>query len=335
MTNLLRLVAVLGVSLLFSCGPSPAPLVDAGSDAGVLDAGATDGGVPPTRLRVINGSTETLWIFYQVGAGGGSIPTAHQVQLAAGEHLDYPIPDEGLAATRFWPGYGCDDTGNNCQIGQSGGPADQGFTCPSYGCAPPIDSKFEGTFGCLPSVPVGDCLINPSSPTHDPLPATDGWDTSMVDGFTLPFRVEVFGDCPGGPIANTIDCSALPLSMCPTTEDLSTDGAFPALMSESMVLTNPSSSLPGGCYADCSKLTMSQWSGLSYDPASAEAQMYCCPTPPIEPAACRVGPVASTAYTDLVHRTCPQVYAYSYDDGSGLFSCPAGVHYEVTFYGLQ
>lgn len=256
----------------------------------------------------------------------------HQTLLAGHGHYDYPIPSRGIAGLRFWPGYGCDASGNNCQIGQSGGPSSQGFSCPSYGCAPPIDSKFEGTFGCLPSVPAAQCQINPSSPTHDPLPRADGWDTSMVDGFTLPFRVRVIGTCPGGPTNNTIDCSSLPMSQCPTAENLSTGGTYPDLAAESMLLTNPSTSSSGGCYADCSRLTMSQWSGLSYLPSSGQAQMYCCPTPPIQPAACRLGPVASTAYTQLVHLTCPQVYAYSYDDGTGLFSCPAGVQYEVTFY---
>jgi len=324
--NFKSYIVLLLLVLFPSCGPRPPD-----SDAGPPDSG------PPelTRLRIINGSTGTLWIFYQIGSGGGSMSTAHQVQLAAGGHIDYPIPDEGLAATRFWAGSGCDDTGNNCAIGQSGGPTSEGFNCPTYGCAPPVDSKFEGTFGCLPSVPTADCQINPSSPTSAPLPTTDSWDTSMVDGFTLPFRVDVIGDCPGGPTSNAIDCSMLPMSMCPTAEDLSTGGMFPALAAEDMDVTNPSTMAIAGCYADCARLTFSQWGGLSYAPASPEAQMYCCPTPPISPDACRTGPVASTGYTDLVHRTCPQVYAYSYDDGTGLFSCPAGVRYEVTFYAAQ
>jgi hypothetical protein len=296
-----------------------------------------DASTSSPRLRIVNGSTTGLWVFYQVGSGGGSMPTAHQFHLAAGAHIDYPIPNQGLAATRFWPGYGCDDTGNNCTIGQSGGPANQGFTCPSYGCAPPIDSKFEGTFGCLPSVPAAQCQVNPSSPTHAPLPQTDSWDTSMVDGFTLPFTVHVVGNCPGGPTHNTIDCHDVAMSMCPAAENLSTGGAFPTLASENLLAVNPQDAATGaaGCYSDCGRLTFSQWGGLSYAPASPQAQMYCCPTPPVQPSACRAGPVASTGYTSLVHRTCPQVYAYGYDDGSGLFSCPAGVHYEVTFYGLR
>ena len=33
-----------------------------------------------------------------------------------------------------------------------------------------------------------------------------------------------------------------------------------------------------------------------------------------------------------VHKLCPSVYAYAYDDGVGLSHCPAGVGYDVTFY---
>lgn len=305
--------------LLIAGCPTPTPLVDAGP--------------AQARLRIKNGSAGILWIFYQVGAGGGSLPTAHQVKLAAGGHVDYPIPDKGLAATRFWAGSGCDDTGNNCVIGQSGGPVSEGFTCPPQGCAPPVDTKWEGTFGCLPGVT--DCQVNPSSPTMAPLPATDSWDTSLVDGFTVPFKVEVIGACPGGPIANKIDCSTLPLSMCPATENLSTGGMFPALGAVNMTVTNPGPMMPAGCYSDCAALTFSQWGGMSFSPGSAEAQVYCCPTPPVSPSTCRMGFVTDTGYTDLVHATCPQVYAYAYDDGTGLFNCPAGVRYEVTFYAPQ
>jgi hypothetical protein len=309
-----------------SCS-NPSPGLDSGSDAGVQTA----------RLRIVNGCSDSLWIFYLIGDGGGSLPTSHQTLLASGAHLDYPIPDQGLAATRFWPGYGCDATGNNCRLGQSGGPASQGFVCPSYGCAPPIDSKFEGTFGCLPSVPPNQCWINPSSPTMMRLPTTDSWDTSMVDGFTLPYRVRVLDSCPGGPMNSTIDCSTLPLSVCPTSEDLSTGGMYPALNA-----LNLNASIPGGmlassgCYSDCGRLTYNQWGETpTFQPMDPQAQMYCCPTPPVQPSACRMGPVASSGYTNLVHRTCPQVYAYAYDDGTGLWSCPAGTRYEVTFYCPQ
>ncbi|HEX6899206.1 MAG TPA: thaumatin family protein [Thermoanaerobaculia bacterium] len=271
-----------------------------------------------------------------------------------GDFIDYNIPAKGLAGTRFWPGMDCDDTGNNCKIGQSGGPASEGFTCPAnIGCAPPIDSKFEGTFGCLASVPTSQCQGNPSSnPPGQPLPQTDGWDTSMVDGYTLPYRVNVNpvnGSCGTGPKNNVIDCSGLRLSQCPTKENLSTNGQFPNLASENLVLHYPQSTgsstaaAPIGCYAPCSKLTSGQWqsipnppfTGTTYQPSSPQAQYYCCPTPPISPQACSGGPVVDTSYVKLIHTYCPQTYAYAYDDAIGNFSCPAGTKYEVTFYCPQ
>jgi len=284
---------------------------------------------PRTRLRVINGSTEVMWAFWLGATNGGTLPDAHQIRLAPGAHHDYAIPPGGIASTRFWPGFGCDDTGNNCRVGQSGGPRADGFTCPSTGCAPPIDSKFEGTFGCL----TAPCQTNPSSPTHEPLPRIDSWDTSLVDGWTVPYTVAVIGSCPEGPVGGAIDCSGLTLDACPTSEDLSSGGAFPALASLSLVASSTAGN--AGCYSDCARLTFGQWDPQAFAPGSPEAQAYCCPTPPVTPEACRAGPVARTGYTAAVHRLCPQVYAYGYDDGTGLWGCPAGTRYGVTFYGPQ
>lgn len=301
----------------------PLPLLLCVLLAGCPTPTPPDAAPAPSRLRVVNGTSGPLWVFWLGAPGGGTMPDAHQIRLEAGAHHDYTVPPGGLAGTRFWPGVGCDDTGNNCTIGQSGGPAADGFTCPPEGCAAPIDSKFEGTFGCLEE----PCQANPSSPTRAPLPATDSWDTSLVDGFTLPFSVRVIGDCPGGPVGGAIDCSGLALSECPVSENLSTGGAFPALASLSLAAGG------AGCFSDCGRLTFTQRGNApTFQPNAPEAQMYCCPTPPITPEACRAGPVASTGYTSLVHRRCPQVYAYGYDDGTGLWSCPAGVRYEVTFH---
>jgi len=327
----------LAVVALFVRGPCYNPEeVPPVRDAGVTPIRArADAGVQPTRLRIVNGCGQPLWIFWQLGYMGGQMPVPHQTLLSGpGDHVDYPIPDQGLAGTRFWAGYGCDSTGNNCRIGQSGGPANQGFTCPPWGCAPPIDSKFEGTFGCMPYVPEGACLLNPSSPTHDPLPRTDGRDTSAVDGFTLPYRVRVIGHCGRGPTNGVIDCSALSMASCPTFENLSSNGQYPALSSVDMRLLTPTDAghRPAGCYSDCARLTFSQWSGMGYTPNSPQALSYCCPTPPVTPAACSSGPVAQTGYTRLIHQQCPQVYGYAYDDGTGNWTCDAGTKYEVTFY---
>jgi len=323
----MHLRALVLVLMVASCRLAPTRMRAIGGGP-VADGGGS------TRLRVVNGSPSDLWIFYQIGEGGGSMSasTPHQILLAGGQHHDYPIPDRGLASVRVWAGVGCDRTGNNCQIGQSGGPPDEGFSCPDYHCAPPVDSKFEGTFGCLPTVDAGGCLPNPSDPQHRPLPATDSFDTSLVDGFTVPFRVRVSGSCPGGPVGGEVDCSGLALSMCPSAEDISSRGQFPTLASEDLRVIHPLTGASAGCYGDCSRLTMPQWQSTAILPAAPQAQLYCCPTPPISPDVCRAGPGASSGYTSLAHAQCPQTYAYAYDDARGLFACPAGVRYEVTFY---
>jgi len=60
--------------------------------------------------------------------------------------------------------------------------------------------------------------------------------------------------------------------------------------------------------------------------------MGCCPTPPVSPEACREGPVASTGFVRTLHEKCPDVYAYSYDDGHGLMRCSADSNYTLTLY---
>lgn len=298
----------------------------------------------PTRLRVVNGCDQPLWVFHQIGAGGGLLDAPAKVRLAArGDYLDYPIPAAGLAATRFWPGLDCDAAGDDCRIGQSGGPAGAGFTCPAgIGCAPPVDSKFEGTFGCLPPVAEADCQGNPSSsPPGRPLPRHDGWGTSLVDGYTLAYRVEVIGDCPGGPAGNTIDCSALRFADCPTDENLDAFGNAPGLRSVDLHLAHPRAGRMAGCYSPCMKLTGAQWqslpnppfTGATYAPADPQARPYCCPGDGVD--ACRNGPVIDTRYVRTIHAACPQTYAYAYDDVTGNFACPAGVKYRVTFFCPQ
>lgn len=290
----------------------------------------------PTRLRISNGCSQPIWMFSLVGSGGGTLTDPNQILLNPNDYHDYNIPDEGLAATRFWPGMNCDGSGNNCQIGASGGPPP--FTCPAnIGCGPPVDSKFEGTFGCLYSDP-SQCQNNPSG--SGPLSTQDYWDTSMVDGYTLPYRVQVTGNCPTGPTNGVIDCSKLTLDLCPTNIDLSTNGQFPSLSNESLVLDYPNTNTVVGCYSPCSKLTMGNWqsipdppfNGTTYNPSDAQAEYYCCPTPPISVDQCRGGPGGSNAYVNLIHDYCPQTYAYAYDDTTGNWQCPAGVQYEVIFY---
>jgi hypothetical protein len=303
------------------------------------------------RLKIVNGCGNPMWIFFQTGFNGGTLNAQNQKLLAnMGDFIEYDIPDKGLAGVRFWPGMECDNTGNNCHIGASGGPVSNGFTCPgTIGCAPPIDSKFEGTFGCVSSMPLANCQANPSANPPAPLPRADFWDASMVDGYTLPVKVVVHGSCPpgnpGGPAGGIIDCSTLHFSDCPQHENLSTNGQFPSLADENLLRLHPTTGQVVGCYSPSSKLTMGQWqsipnppfTGTTFNPADPQAQMYACPTPPITPDVCRAGPAATTNFTNLIHAKCNNTYAYAYDDVNGLSSCPAttSTSYEVTFFCPQ
>jgi len=106
------------------------------------------------RLRFVNGcERDPLWI---AGFANGLPLFDKDVKLEPGASHVVPIPDGGLASSRFWPKWSCDASGQACAIGQSGGP---GEACGTDGCAPPVDSKFEATFGCLPPViEVANCL---------------------------------------------------------------------------------------------------------------------------------------------------------------------------------
>mmetsp|Transcript_14028 Transcript_14028/g.23243 ORF Transcript_14028/g.23243 Transcript_14028/m.23243 type:complete len:330 (-) Transcript_14028:230-1219(-) len=272
-----------------------------------------------TRLLIVNGcEKDPLWI-----AGFAvAVPVfpTKDLKLDAGASQVIPIPDSGLSSTRFWAKWGCDDLGQSCKIGQSGGP---GESCGAQGCAPPVDSKFEASFGCLKKA--SHCAVNPSAPSEQ-LGHVDWWDVSQVDGWTLPYRVDLFGACDA---PRTIDCSELALSQCPTSENIGLKYG-----KQSLQIYDPNdSSRAVGCYSPCGKLTYSQWGqGYANTPESEVARDYCCPTPPISPKECSTGPIINTSFVKAVHKLCPSVYAYAYDDGVGLSQCPAGTGYKVTFY---
>jgi hypothetical protein len=299
------------------------------------------------RLKIINGCGQPMWIQYLNGTGGGVLNAPNRNQLATlNSYIEYDIPDIGIAGIRFWPGMGCDATGNNCTIGASGGPASMGFTCPAAGCGPPIDSKFEASFGCLPGVASASCQQNPSAP-GTPLGRIDWWNSSAVDGYTLPFQVKAVGSCPvgpqpdgpGGPPGGVVSCTSIKFADCPATENLSSNGAYPSLSSVNLKLTNPNNGAQAGCFSPSGKLTFSQWNAgfTTYPADDPHAQLYSCPTPPITPTQCSSGPAASTNYTNLIHSKCTNTYAYAYDDTFGLATCPSAtnMHYEVTFFCPQ
>jgi chitodextrinase len=312
---------------------------------------ASGGGACPTcthkRLKIINGCGQPMWIQFLNGSGGGTLNAPNRFRLGSlNTFIEYDIPDKGIAGVRFWPGMGCDANGQNCAIGASGGPASMGFTCPPAGCGPPVDSKFEATFGCINGIDTGSCQGNPSG-GGAALGRLDWWNTSAVDGYTLPFRVRALGNCPvgpqpegpGGPPGGITSCANLRFADCPTNENLSSNGQFPNLSSVNLTLRNPATNAVAGCFSPSGKMTFSQWNAgfQTFPPQDVHAQWYACPTPPITPQQCSAGPANSTAYRNVIHSKCTNTYAYAYDDTFGLATCPAATNmtYEVTFFCPQ
>jgi len=277
----------------------------------------------PTRLRITSGcAKEPMWIAHEAGSGVG--PDAQNIKIEPLQSYDFQVYDN-LKATRYWPKYRCDSSGNGCELGGSGGP---GQICDKMvGCSPAIDSKFEATFGeagkpCNTTWPPGEYA------------GCDWLDISFVDGFTVPFKLNIKGDCQSLRVNTSghkiIDCSHLSTDSCPTTENLGAAGKNVSLQA-----VHPALGKVVGCYSPCSKLTFRNWNNpiaKDHTPEDSVAKDYCCPTPPESPEQCRTGPVGKTEFVQAVHKMCPGVYGYAYDDGVGLLTCPAGTTYEMIFY---
>jgi hypothetical protein len=293
-------------------------------------------------LRIINSCKYTLWFEGRYGGKGIPIPGFSNTSIKAvpGAYVDYTMPATGLSGTRFWAKYGCDANGRNCKVGDQMQYYPEGG-CPSQGCTAPIDSLFEATFGCKPG---SSCAS--SNPTT-------WFDTSQVDGYTIPYKVTLNGeknkcDCSAsGCGLDTIDATRLDLSNCPSGDNLSGNGAVASarvgnavksLTSVDLRMIDTSSNSVLGCFSPCKK--------MSYDWGMSEATIptlyYCCPTPNpanckisegcISSEGCRTGPVINSQYVNSIHQMAPGIYTYAYDDGVGLHACPAGtVTYTMEF----
>jgi len=310
--------------------------------SGVVVNPSPAAGQLPTQtadLRIINSCKETLWFEGRYGGQGAPIPGQSTTSLRAlpGAYVDYVIPSTGLAGTRFWAKYGCDNNGRDCLIGDQmqywpnppGG-------CPVGGCTPPVDSLFEATWGCKPGT--GCNAANP----------TTWFDTSQVDGWTIPYKLTTVGDtskcdCLGSKCGfSGVDASRLDLAKCPKSEDVSNNGQFTSITSQgkSVALNNIdlriiSNGKVLGCMSPCKKLNWGAPYGLQQPESDGATMWMCCPTPTpsncspangcITPDTCRTGPIEKTQFVAAVHDMAPGVYSYSYDDGVGLHACPAGV----------
>ncbi|CAL1133688.1 unnamed protein product [Cladocopium goreaui] len=195
------------------------------------------------RLVIKNAcETEPLWVAHIAGSGVG--PDVQNLKIAAGQSFTFQTPDN-LQATRYWPKMRCNSQGNQCQLGGSGGP--QQLCDEKVGCAPPVDTKFEATFGQKAL----QC-----NPQQEEYTGCDYIDVSMVDGWTLPFKFEVVGNCSsssGSMQHFSVDCSKLSVQNCPSAESV------PGVGNLDLHLKHPTTGQISGCYSPCSKLTLRNW----------------------------------------------------------------------------
>ncbi|CAJ1438319.1 unnamed protein product [Effrenium voratum] len=275
------------------------------------------------RLRIHNSClSEPVWIAHMAGYGTG--PDNQNIKIGPGEMFDF-VTWTGLSSTRYWPKFRCDEWGNNCKIGESGGP---GQTCKE--CAPPVDTKFEATFG--------DASLACDMSKGQSL-GCDWVDVSLVDGFTAPFQLAIRGSCynSSGHLMQDsqkhLDCSRLDMRHCPREEKVALPNAQGIPEVKTLDLRATRGEEAAGCYSPCSKLTLRQWGNveaLGRAPADEAMRPYCCPTPPTSPATCRAGPVKYSRYVEAIHSMCPGVYGFSYDDGMGLVTCEPTARYLFT-----
>jgi hypothetical protein len=288
------------------------------------DANPNGTGEQPTRLRVTNQCSEAIWLAHSKQV----INNPQNPRLGPNESKDITVADSGLASARFWPKTGCDANGNNCAIGQNGEAESGGQPCGPTGCQPPFDSKFEITFA-----PLGG-------------PDATFYNLSLVDGYTLPFKVIPKGPGIGQNGCDVSDCSELTLDNCPGSESMG-GSVFPQYDSVDLRVRDSSGKIIA-CLSPCKKWNYSAPFGLALPESQDPGLHMCCPTPQdpasgncnpstgcMSPDECRstsdpVG-VERTDYVDVVRTKCPSAYSYSYDDDNGLHACPPATQFEVIF----
>lgn len=301
-----------------------------------VDTAYSDTANTAPNLIIENNCAFDLWIQQDSKHSVPNSPDLVFLKKTNGSYT-YNIPKAGLSSTRFWPKKNCDSKGINCQIGNSAiVPSLAKYYKKGFMFAPPIDSKFEATWGCYPGE---KCNINPAN--NKSLTNVTWWDGSVVDGYTLPYAILISdktGNFSSNPVNNVkVYCGNLDPNACPTTSDLSSDGANKIVNKINLTnvdLTWSKNKKPIGCFSPCSKLTTAQ--GLATvlgvtGPDSKVAVNYCCPTPPISSSQCSNGPAATNSYTVAVKQQRCNSYTYAYDDAASLGVVPVTTKFKVVF----
>lgn len=290
------------------------------------------------KLEIKNSSGMDIWVENRVGTDiNNTVPGySTPIFVAAGDSITFNFPASGLASARFWPKIGCDNNGTNCIIGDQ--LPDLDGNCPSTGCTPAIDTLFEITSECTLEN-VNDC----TSPPNNSENRVDFLNMSLVDGYSLPFKLTVIGDtskCSAG-IQNGLDGSQLTLDKCPADETITNVSTGESFEVDLAYFAN---NTVYACMSPCRKLVSPViQQGLGESESDFPAVMYCCPTPEnvtpcvpedgcVTPATCRAGPIEDSQYVEVISTYAPGNYSFSYDDEDGLHTCPNTYSYKLEYF---
>jgi Thaumatin family len=243
-----------------------------------------------TCLSVRNNCSFPVWMASLNNSGQPPLADGI-VRLNRNDVHDYAIPAAGWAG-RLWPKTGCDANGRNCAAGEAVPP------CPPTGCQPPADSKVEFNFARLSS-------------------SDSSWyDITLVDGFSLPFRIAPRGG--GGGSCVPTSC-ALSVATCPQNE-IQGLGNLRVVRNGAVVQ----------CLSPCKRWNWPPPIGLGNPEQQGLGKAVCCPTPPVSAGECQAGIVVQTRYVQAVRAACPTAYSFAYDDRAGLHTCSANTAFDVT-----
>lgn len=112
-----------------------------------------------------------------------------KIEIAAGATQSFKIPDQGAASNKVYFNLACEETTGTyaewgkCIIGGEFGTSVLGNDLTSS------NTWFEATWGCSDASGV-DCVANPSQPS-EALSNQDWLDISLVDGYTVPMKIEL------------------------------------------------------------------------------------------------------------------------------------------------
>ncbi|XP_058077246.1 thaumatin-like protein 1b [Magnolia sinica] len=226
-------------------------------------------GVQSTKLTFTNRCSFTVWPGTLNNFGKPPLSkTGFELAQGASESLDAPVGWQG----RVWGRTGCSTDSNGrfrCDTADCGSGV---VACNGMGAVPPatlIEFTLQGDGG------------------------KDFYDTSLVDGFNVPFSV--------APQGGTGDCT---VSGCPA--DVNADTICP----QELRVTAPAGGATIACKSACEAFNTDE---------------YCCRGAFNTSDTCK-----PTNYSMIFKNACPLAYSYAYNDGSSTFTC-TGADYILTY----